>query len=420
MKANGTLKTLVLFFIVLAVAGTQSKVLSQPDYDFRNPVLQSGTSNSIGAVYRFPNIKTGYDALVQITNMTNGVTLFRIDRTSDGFQEAFQPEIRVPASSNGYVEFQVTFVTTGTNTPATQSEIAVTPIDVDGGGGSGLLYEFDQINMGGGYLNYNLVYTELTFTYAGAAWYTGKNNTNIVYNGIDTVQQSVMFTVTNNNLSTFTVRVGADNQSNSLQTRLRSLYFKRFNFLGGLLADNGLFKFQAVRKQNTVDLYWELSAKANYKNVTVERANTAGQFSAIGNINISPSGNSAISGSFTDAAEVNGSVYYRLKLVSVNDKSSYSEVLVIKGKTANVKSFQVYPTVISSSANISIHSATRQQASFMVVDYSGKVIKQQNLNIAEGINSFHEGNFNNLPGGTYIAVLKTNDGVYNQKILVRN
>jgi len=41
-------------------------VFCQPDYDFRNPVLLSGTDRQINAVYLFQNVKPGVDATVTV------------------------------------------------------------------------------------------------------------------------------------------------------------------------------------------------------------------------------------------------------------------------------------------------------------------------------------------------------------------
>lgn len=82
-------------------------------FNFNSWSLESGTALTTGAVYRFANVATGVDALVTISTITSGITLRNIDRTIDGYGEAFQPEYRVNGSTNGYIEFQIRFVNSG-------------------------------------------------------------------------------------------------------------------------------------------------------------------------------------------------------------------------------------------------------------------------------------------------------------------
>jgi hypothetical protein len=68
----------LLFFIVYFPAN------AQPKYDFRNASQISGTDRQVGALYRFPNVRSGVDALVSITIITGGLTINTLDGTSSG------------------------------------------------------------------------------------------------------------------------------------------------------------------------------------------------------------------------------------------------------------------------------------------------------------------------------------------------
>src|SRR6478752_5225687 len=110
MKTNFTLKIFLLRSVFILLLFSYVKAgFSQPDYDFRNPVLVSGTDKQIGAVYLFSNVKPGVDAFVTIKDITGGIELNTIDGGS-GYTEALQPVLDVPAYANGYVEFDVDFV----------------------------------------------------------------------------------------------------------------------------------------------------------------------------------------------------------------------------------------------------------------------------------------------------------------------
>lgn len=169
----------LLFFIIHFPAN------AQPRYDFRNSSKISGTSRQVGALYHFPNVRSGVDALVSITAITGGLTINTFDGTSSGFDEAFQPIITLPAHSRGYAEFNITFVTSGTSTPVVQTEVPITPIDVDGEAGE--VYEFDEIfRYSGSYVDYDMTGNEVQLSYPAANLVTGTNTGGITYNGVDT------------------------------------------------------------------------------------------------------------------------------------------------------------------------------------------------------------------------------------------
>src|SRR5688500_5153199 len=145
MKANGTrffVYALLseLLFLLLTIS-----VKAQPDFDFSNGTLVSGTQRTRGAVYRFTQVRPGVDAFVRIANLTNGVTLNDIDGNGTGFRKAFQPVLQVPANTNGYAEFGISFVIANTILPSLQLEVPITPIDVDGQsyGNNGKVFEYD-------------------------------------------------------------------------------------------------------------------------------------------------------------------------------------------------------------------------------------------------------------------------------------
>jgi len=224
-----------MFALVLVSLVASLPLSAQLKYDFRNATKIAGTDRKAGAQYRFPNVSVGIDALVTITAITGGVTLNTLDATTSGFAEALQPTITIPAHASGYVEFTIVFVTTGTSIPIIQTEIPITPIDVDGE--TNIVYEFDEIHRSGAsYVDYTMTGNGVQISYPTADWIRGTNTSGITYNGIDTSAKGVMFSVINLGTNTVVVRTGANNVSSQAQQRLRSLYFQKFHFPNSVLS----------------------------------------------------------------------------------------------------------------------------------------------------------------------------------------
>lgn len=377
-----------------------------------NPTLESGTALTKGATYRFPNVKTNVDALIKIDDVVGGITLNNIDRTADGFQEAFQPEYTIPASKNGYIDFTITFVKKGTNTNQNQGWVELSGLDIDGYTYQGKkLFEYNRIDMGGGTVDFDMMSGEIMVSNQGTS-YTATNITGTLFGqSVDTLATKIMFTVKNNSTSSFKYRIGSNNQMTQAMPRYASLYFQPFTYNNSFLASKSLNDFKGVKKTNSVELIWNLIAQNDIKTVVIEKATTPNSFKSIGETN-----NNQIH--FTDNNFTTTS-YYRLKMVTTSGAVQYSNIIVIRGGTADANnSFKVYPSVISSTATVSVNAVKGQQATLQLVDLNGRTISQQNLNLQQGSNNLSINKPSNITSGTYLAVIKVDETIQSQKIMI--
>lgn len=419
MKANGTrffVYALVaeLLFLLLTIS-----VKAQPEFDFSNSSLVSGTQRTKGAVYRFTQVRPGVDAMVTIADLTNGVTLNSIDGSS-GFARAFQPVIQVPAYTNGYAEFSISFVIANTILPSIQLEVPLTPIDVDGQtSASGKIFEYDQVEnlLGlGQFLDFNMLGGELSLN-LGQNWLTGTNTAGIDYPGVDTMAKQAMFTVVAASVGAITIRVGADNQTNASAQRLRSVYFKRFSYANSYLAAPALSRFTGVEKDKKVALKWNMSSENSITKVIVEKGNTATSFKAIGEVWMNnEAGKTTFN--YTDATGINAVAYYRLKMVQADGNVQYSNILTFRTAEAGAQQFKVYPSVVNNSVSVNLRSGKTGAATFQVVDYSGRIVNQQHITVQEGNNNVVVAGLEKIIAGNYVVLVKTNDDqAFAQKIV---
>lgn len=415
MKTKHAYSNLVIGILLLAAFLMSIRTYAQPDYTFQNPVLISGTDRQVGAVYLFSNVKPGVDAMLTINSISAGITVSELDGAS-GYPEALQPTLVASPFTNGYLEMFIEFVHAGTSTPYLQTEVPVTCIDVDGwadhDGLGNPLHEFDQVDVGGGYVDYQLTGGELVVAQEGN-WFNGKNTGGIDYPGRDTSARQVMFTVVNGNISSCIIRVGVDNQSSIAGNRLRSVYFKKFSYPNSILARSSLLTFRGIEKNGTIDLQWKLATEHSLKTIFVEKGDGSG-FSTIAQVD--PSENVDGTFNFKDSDASAEKIYYRLKLVSLNGTVKYSNVLFFTADAAN-KGFKIYPSVVQSGATIQITSVKNSQAVFQLVDYSGRVLMKQQVHVHEGTNNIPITNLHRLQSGHYIALMEVDNKIFTQKIL---
>ena len=124
MKTNFTPKctllTLITFFSLSFTAINAQCVA--PAMVWENAVLTSGTAGQPGAVYKFPSVTPGVDAMVYLQSLVGGATLTSIDDNTYGYSAAWQPVVRTPSVmgiSSSYASFRIEFKDSATGTSHT-------------------------------------------------------------------------------------------------------------------------------------------------------------------------------------------------------------------------------------------------------------------------------------------------------------
>jgi hypothetical protein len=432
MKTGAIRVTFVksVLFILFVTYTQLSFSQARPDYTFQNSTLIAGTAGQVGAIYRFPSVKAGVDGLVRISAIAGGATLQAIDRTADGFNEAFQPEIRVSGRRDGYIDFQITFVGTGTTTDSLrQPEVRASALDIDGDRrGINVLHEYNEINMNGGTFDYNTLTTQLqvlpVVTPSGVA-FRGTNLTGVLYGAaVDTSALDIMYTVRNANIRTFTWRTGVNNLlSNSQGTRYASLYFKSFTYPNSVLSVPKVLDFKGSSDGSMVALTWKLDVPAidltgKYYTCELQRAGDDNQFVTIEE-------SEKLNGtdySYNGQLPVTGKSLYRIRLTSSDGDVWNSNVLSFyKGANAVIKDLKVYPTVVSNNQfTINVPSERKQQGIIQMINYAGQVVYEKQLMLHAGTNSVSISDFNPSLHGNQILVVRTGGENYRGKILIQN
>lgn len=369
-----------------------SESFAQPDYSFKNPVLISGTDLQTGAVYKFSNVKTGVDANITIMGSFGGITLTAIDESWTGFDEAFQPFIKVATNSNGYVEFKIDFVSSSTEVPMAQSMVPITCIDVDGEGFSdGTIFEQDQVEYLNGFYDFSMTGSNLQVTNP-PGWLNIKNTSGFSYNGIDTSQKDVMATVVNLNVSSIKVRIGALNTSGEgSQIRYRSVYFKRFTYSNSILLPNRTtVRLSGNAKNNGAEIKGALSASHTFDRMIIERSTDGVSMLPIAEIPLANTSSSEYPFTYFDNT-TNGPVYYyRLRLVNTVQRIyEISNTVMVKfNSAADGSDMKLVNTMVSSSNPVlTLRSSTDEEAMIRVTDLSGREIYKSNTRVNAGMNN---------------------------------
>lgn len=118
-------------FVNLLVNDPQSTSCSvPPTFSFINNNLEQGVPSQVNAVYRFTNVASGVDALVQIIGITNATVDDIDDNTLANSTSNFSP-LFTALQGGGFVDWEIKFVAAGTTMPV-KRDFALTGLDIDG------------------------------------------------------------------------------------------------------------------------------------------------------------------------------------------------------------------------------------------------------------------------------------------------
>ena len=103
-------------------------------------------------------------------------------------------------------------------------------------------------------------------------------------------------------------------------------------------------------------------------------------------------------------------IFYRINVKDIDGKAYQSKIVSVftTGKGFAINSFS--PTLINSSATISISSAANETIQLSVVNFQGAIAKQQTIAVTRGAGTYLV-SMDGLPKGKYLAVFQTQQGV---------
>ncbi|MEP7277540.1 MAG: T9SS type A sorting domain-containing protein [Bacteroidota bacterium] len=206
---------------------------------------------------------------------------------------------------------------------------------------------------------------------------------------------------------------------------------KKINFSGVTLTNGSVFTiitnnlnialpavwlgFTADAVNGNALLNWKTGDEINVDRYTVEHSFNGVSFSAVGTV--AANNNTGENNyTFTNVGLAPGIHYYRIRRTDKDGKSEYSDTKTVKIITAGAN-VQVRPNPVAGSVlalSVSVQQANKTNVQVTGVD--GKIIVQQNLNLAAGINLVNI-NIAMVPPGVYLVQVQLKEGVVTKKFI---
>lgn len=178
-----------------------------------------------------------------------------------------------------------------------------------------------------------------------------------------------------------------------------------------------LTDFSGKNDKEEIALFWKTSSEINSNYYEIQRSRDGQNFSKIGNV--FAKGTSALenSYSFKDIQPFKGTNYYRLSMVDLDGKMSYSKTVAINVKLTH--SFSAgYAKLFSETRklNFSVNSDHAQHVRAAITDVMGRVYFTESLQLQPGLNSFNK----TVPGftkGIYYLKFSTDEELITKTLL---
>jgi hypothetical protein len=165
-----------------------------------------------------------------------------------------------------------------------------------------------------------------------------------------------------------------------------------------------LESFTGNAQGNNVLLNWVIGQQIHVAYYEIEESVDGMHFSVIKNITATNKRNY----SFLHNPSAKGLHYYRLKVIDVDGRLSYSNVLVID-LTNTLRLLQVSPNPFRDRLQVHLDVTKQAITTFMVTDLGGKIMLKQHSLLAPGANSVIINQVNRLAKGTYILYIRNNE-----------
>jgi 1,4-alpha-glucan branching enzyme len=189
----------------------------------------------------------------------------------------------------------------------------------------------------------------------------------------------------------------------------------------GLVLPVQLLSINSSRSTNAINLAWATTNEVNLQQFVVERSLNGRNFTAIGTVAARNTNSNSYTLEDKDATVLNaaGDVYYRLKMVDKDGRTTYS--IVIKVLSLNNKNVIIYPNPAKTGiVYVQLNTATTGKAWISIIDAVGKIYSVQSTQLSSGTTKIPVG-ISSLASGIYtIKVDGLGKEMVTQKLVVQH
>ncbi len=178
--------------------------------------------------------------------------------------------------------------------------------------------------------------------------------------------------------------------------------------------------FEVSKSGNDALLRWTTLTETNSDHFEIERSIDGINFTAVGTKQAAGTTVDARSYQYADPIAGASIIYYRLRTVDLDARSSLSKIVVLRLNGAAVTGFKVYPNPFTSDLKIQINSEKETTASLRINNALGQPVINRKITLQTGENIVVlSAELATLNKGMYVMEIITDDAKMTEKIMKR-
>lgn len=180
-----------------------------------------------------------------------------------------------------------------------------------------------------------------------------------------------------------------------------------------------LISFVGKSNEKGNELSWQTSSEINSSHFEIERSTNSKIFEKIGEVKVYGGPSEKVNYEYLDENAslftYSSSLYYRLKMIDLDGKFSYSKIISVENKAKNKEVGNFYPNpTIGNYSSIDINAAEAGEWTISQFDNSGRQIHSFKKYLQKGYNKLE---FNNLIEGLNIVQFSNGLNIFSRKIV---
>ncbi|MBL0272733.1 MAG: T9SS type A sorting domain-containing protein [Chitinophagaceae bacterium] len=179
--------------------------------------------------------------------------------------------------------------------------------------------------------------------------------------------------------------------------------------------------FNVTKQGNNAVIDWTTLTEINSDYFEIERSKDGINFVSAGTKQAAGNSAAAVNYQFIDPITINsGILYYRLKSVDLDGKSTYSKIVTLRLSASIVKNFNVYPNPFSSDLKVELKSTKETTITIRISNAAGQLVVSRKAVLQTGENTVVlSSELSTLKSGMYMMEVVTEEGKLTQKIIRR-
>jgi hypothetical protein len=158
-----------------------------------------------------------------------------------------------------------------------------------------------------------------------------------------------------------------------------------------------------------VQLNWQTASEKNTTRFEIMRSTDGNSFRTIGTVAARGNTSYVSDYAYTDKEAIAGKSYYKLKVVDIDGKLSFSPVIEVSTATTG-NSLSLFPNPANGQVNLRVFSAKEQSAKVTLVNTTGKVVRSLSIDMPGGEQTISL-SLKDIAAGLYYVKVQTADEV---------